>query len=117
MNNNQNNTGEKKMETTRIKPMKRGCLINKLNKAFPKGWFQKGEDYGWDKGCILTGEVSMVEVEGGELPMFEYYDAIYYDPKENFWESGMWKKFVEIVKDAGWIAEWHDAGTVHIYEN
>ncbi len=119
MTNKQNTNRRNEMETTRTKPITRGRLMNKLNKAFPKGWFKIGEDYGWPKGCILTGESSMVEskgyegCEGYEFKMFQYFAQ---GLSLSGYEEGVWPEAAKIIKDAGWLTEWHDAGTVHLFK-
>ena len=62
-------------------------------------------------GCIWTGEGAGDGSDGHAL--FNHF-AFDVDPKETVWIMGVHHEMQNLLDDAGWFAEFHDAGTVFL---
>lgn len=91
----------------------RSKLIKILEKAFPGMECRLSEDFNGSKGAIWTGE-DAPHIDG--MPMFNHY-AFEIDPKETTWIMGIHRKLNDILDKHNWHAEWHDGGTVFLYND
>ncbi len=95
--------------------MTRKTLMAKINKAFPKMPLRLGENFSPEnKGAIWTGEDAGEASDGNSV--FNYY-AFEIDPQEKVYVLGVHRELLNILNDAGWHAEFYDAGTVLIYND
>jgi len=106
------NTGWLK-EATRTDVKK---AIQILNKQFPNiSGIQEGEAWGASKNSIHLGDAA----EGGEIEDWPAadYNASAWDTNEKIYLMGIHKKLVNMLEQLGYVAEWHDSGTVIAYPN
>lgn len=94
--------------------MKRAALIATLNRTFPGMKCRLGEDFSADyRGAIWTGE-DAPDIDGN--PMFNHY-GFDVDPHERVWTLGIHNALRDVLDQAGWHAEFHDPGTVFIFND
>ena len=88
--------------------MKEGALIKKLNKLYPgvKATPIKEWDDTNDPGIWFKGSEDSMAVDG--LPLYDCYEEFGYEINPDV---------EKILKDAGWMAEPYDAGTLMAYPN
>lgn len=90
----------------------RAKLKSKLEKKFPGMWLKLGEDF--ESSCagqLWTGEGSTVNVNGNEIPMFDYYADDY---QEKTYIMGVYKGLHDFLDGEGWYVECNDPGTYMI---
>lgn len=91
----------------------RSEMMRLIQDQFPKVWMRNSEEFSGHRGGIWSGEGSeVVDDEGLELPVFDYYAE---DPDEIYYTSGIYKPFYNLLRDNGWMVEFHDPGTVSMF--
>lgn len=97
-----------------MKTTTRANLIKTLQAEFPGMQCRLGEDFSPEyKGSIWTGE-DAPSVDGNAMFSSYSHDI---DPHETIWVMGVHRRLQAILDRAGWMAEFHDAGTVFIFAN
>jgi len=85
------------------------AIVDKINKRFPKA-----RAIVWN-GQPMIGEQSefnqTIEGIGIEIPMVDYYAA-----GSRTYPNGMLSEVEEFIENLGLYGEWHDAGTMCLYE-
>jgi len=87
-------------------------LIAKLEKAYPNMFLRPTEEFNGSEGGIWTSGEDSPEDRSG-LPLFNYWTT---DMKEDYYIFGVRVHFHNFLERNGWYAEWHDAGTMMIWE-
>jgi hypothetical protein len=89
--------------------MKREKLMETLAKKYPTMFLRTSEEFNGNEGGIWTsGEESPRNAKGQEL--FDYWS------ESSNYSLGVRKDFGEYLEKLGWYCEWHDAGTIMIWE-
>ena len=85
-------------------------LIAKLERAYPKMGLRTTEEFDGSQGGIWTsGEESPLDRQGLEL--FDYYAE-----NHKLYDLGVRTHFANFLERQGWYCEWHDAGTMMIWQ-
>lgn len=91
----------------------RNKLIKILEATFPRMNCRLSEDFDGSKGAIWTGE-DAPDIDGHA--MFNHYGASM-DPMETVWILGTHRKLWDLLDKHNWHAEFHDSGTVFLYND
>jgi len=86
-------------------------LIELLETKYPKLNPRTTEEFdGSPNGIWISGEDGILAKDGRLL--FDYYTQDY---TELYYTFGKHKEFNQLLFNAGWYAEWYDAGTIMIW--
>jgi len=89
--------------------MNRQELISALQKKYPSRVFRTTEEFdGMEDGVWVSGEDS-----GEKTPLFNYYSQ---DRIQKSYKRGVKVSLHNWLEKRGWYCEWHDAGTVMMWE-
>ena len=88
----------------------RDNLMNLLESKYPKMFLRTTEEFDGCKGGIWTsGEDNLPAKDG--FPLFDYYG------EGNHYELGVHTEISNFLEKHGWYAEWHDCGTIMLWED
>ena len=86
-------------------------LMAKLEKAYSNMFLRTTEEFDGSEGGIWTcGEGDLLDRSG--LPLFDYWSE-----NHDLYDLGVRIHFVEFLERQGWYAEWHDAGTIMLWQD
>ena len=86
-------------------------LMAELSAKYPKMFLRTTEEFdGGEGGIWSSGEDGLEDEEG--LPLFSYYSEAH-----SLYEFGVRIPLAKWLAERGWYAEWHDAGTIMLYED
>jgi hypothetical protein len=87
-------------------------MMDTIQSKYPNLFVSTTESFDGSEGGIwMSGEDGTVDREGLEL--FNYYAEDY---KEKYYIFGVRKHFHNWTERNGWCCEWHDAGTIMMYQ-
>jgi hypothetical protein len=90
--------------------MTRDNLMQYLSERYKGMFLRTTEEFdGTQRGIWTTGESSPDSKSG--MPLFSYYTD------SSSYQFGVHKELVAILDDAGWYAEWYDAGTIMLWQD
>jgi hypothetical protein len=94
------------------KVISREKMMQKLQKSYPSMMLRLTEDFDGCKGGIWTSGEDAPEDRTG-MKIFDYYTQDY---KEKNYIFGVRVHLHEFLSRNGWYAEWHDAGTMMLWQ-
>ena len=93
-----------------MKNLNRENLVIAIENKFPKVECMRTEDFDGSEGGIwLSGENDIADKNGKQL--FSYYGDY------TTYEFGILKSVAKFLEVRGWHGEWHDAGTLMLWES
>ena len=88
----------------------RDNLMNLLKSKYPKMFLRTTEEFdGCNGGIWTSGEDNLPAKDG--FPLFDYYG------EGNRYELGVHTEIYNFLEKHGWYAEWHDCGTIMLWED
>jgi hypothetical protein len=89
-------------------------LKQDLATRFPNVWIKDGRDFCSDYACSLwTGDGSQIDVHGDKVYTVDAFD-LYSDSRQ--YVTGVWRELYNFLDARGYYCEFHDPGTVFIWE-
>jgi len=90
--------------------MKAQTLLKHLEKRFDgiRAWVRD------DSHLIVSAEDGTMI---GNLPLADYYDFSFYDPKEINHEFGINRKLLNFLKKKGYGVDWENPGALYVYRD
>ena len=97
------------MQKITSKAISRDALMETLEKKYPNMFLRTTEEFSGSTGGIWTsGEESPMNNSGDQL--FDYW------AESDKYSIGVRKDFMRYLARLGWYCEWHDAGTMMMWE-
>jgi hypothetical protein len=88
-------------------------MMELLEAKYPKMFLNTTEEFDGGNGGIWTSGEDGLEAEDGWV-LFDYYAEI--RSLASKYELGVHTEIYEFLKEHGWYAEWHDAGTIMLWQ-
>jgi hypothetical protein len=84
-------------------------LMDILANKYPQMWLRTTEEFDGSKGGIWTSGEDGVSAKD-DRPLFNYW------AESSTYELGVHTEIFNLLLKHGWYAEWHDAGTIMLWE-
>lgn len=92
--------------------MNREKMMELLGVKYPKMFLSTTEEFDGSNGGIWTsGEGEILAKDN--FPLFNYFNEVF---KEIRYVLGVHREMVDLLDEHGWFAEFHDAGTVILWQ-
>jgi hypothetical protein len=93
--------------------MNREKMMELLRAKYPKMFLRTTEEFDGSNGGIWTSGEDGIEAKDG-FSLFNYYNE---DFKEIRYVLGVHREIGDFLSEHGWFAEWHDAGTIMLWQD